>query len=45
MGENVVADKSFAFALKIVSACRYLSSDRKEYVLSKQLLKDRIAGS
>ncbi len=39
MGENVVAEKSFAFALKIVNVYKHLSVVKKEFVLSKQLLK------
>ncbi len=39
MGENVVADKSFAFALKIVNVYKHLSVNKKEFVLSKQLLR------
>lgn len=38
MEKNVVLDKSFAFALRIVKICRYLVNERKEYVLSKELL-------
>jgi len=36
---NVVRDKSFKFALKIIELYRYLCDDKKEYVLSKQLLR------
>lgn len=36
---NVVRDKSFEFAVQIVSCYRILSSERKEFVLSKQLLR------
>jgi four helix bundle protein len=35
---NVIVDKSFSFALKIVSACELLEAHRK-YVISNQLLK------
>lgn len=35
---NVVKDKSFEFACKVVDAYKRLA-DRKEYVLSKQLLR------
>jgi four helix bundle protein len=35
---NVIVDKSFSFAIKIVSACELLDECRK-YVISKQLLK------
>jgi len=37
--ENVIRDKSFEFALKIVDLYKYLYDEKKEYVLSKQLLK------
>ena len=36
--ENPVREKSYAFALQIVEAARMLQQ-RKEYVLSKQLLR------
>lgn len=39
MRENAVADKSFAFAVRIVNLYRYLCETKKEYVLSKQLLR------
>lgn len=39
MKENVVQEKSYAFALRIIRLYRYLCSDRKEYVLAKQILK------
>ncbi|MCX6219993.1 MAG: four helix bundle protein [Bacteroidia bacterium] len=35
---NVIVDKSFSFALKIVAACELLDEHRK-YVISNQLLK------
>ena len=36
---NVVADKSKAFALRIVMLYRFLVEKEKEFVLSKQILK------
>ena len=36
---NPVRDKSYAFALRITRAAYYLINQRKEYVLSKQLLR------
>ena len=36
---NVVRDKSFDFALRIVDLYKYLRYEKKEYVLSKQLLR------
>lgn len=39
MRENVVKNKSFAFAIKVVKLYQFLCSDKKEFVLSKQLLR------
>lgn len=39
MKENVIKNKSFAFALRIVKLYQYLISEKKEFVLSKQLLR------
>ncbi len=39
MKQNVIQDKTYAFAIKIVIACRKLQDDKKEFVLSKQLLR------
>lgn len=43
MRENVVKKKSFAFALRIVKMFQYLQTEKKEYVLSKQLLRSGTA--
>lgn len=43
MKNNVVRDKSFAFALRIVKLSRFLQADKKEYVLSKQVLRSGTA--
>ena len=37
--DNPVKDKSFQFALEIISLYKYLTSEKKEYVLSKQILR------
>ena len=39
MADNVVKEKSFAFAVRIVNLYKYLANEKKEYVLSKQLLR------
>jgi four helix bundle protein len=40
MKENsILQQKSYAFAVRIVKATQYLTSEKKEYVLSKQLLR------
>ena len=36
---NVIKDKSFKFAVRIVKLYTYLKEQKKEYVLSKQLLR------
>lgn len=43
MKKNIVKDKSFSFALRIVKLSRYLQSEKKEYVLSKQVLRSGTA--
>jgi len=37
--DNVLADKSFAFAVRVVKACQYLTTEKSERTLSKQLLR------
>ncbi len=37
--DNILVDKSFLFAIRIVKLYKYLCDERKEYVLSKQLLR------
>ena len=39
MNENVAVEKSFDFAVRIVNLYKYLRSEHKEYVMSKQLLR------
>lgn len=39
MRENVIKNKSFEFAIRIVKLYQYLCNDKKEFVLSKQLLR------
>ena len=39
MGKNLILDKSFEFAVRIVNLNKYLVSDKKEFVLSKQILR------
>ncbi len=38
MENNVVLEKSIAFALRIIKLYRYLVDEKKEFVLSKELL-------
>lgn len=39
MQESIVFGKSKAFALRIIKLYKYLCKEKKEYVLSKQLLR------
>lgn len=39
MKKNIVKDKSFDFAIRIVKLYQYLTTEKNEYVLSKQLLR------
>lgn len=43
MGDNVVKSKSFSFAVRVVKRYQYLCADKKEFVLSKQLLRSGTA--
>ncbi len=40
---SVISMKSYAFAVRIVNAFKYLSTTQKEFVLSKQLLRSGTA--
>ena len=37
--ENNIETKSFRFAVRIVKLCAFLRENKKEYILSKQLLR------
>lgn len=37
--ENIVKNKSFAFAVRVVKLYKFLCEEKKEFVLSKQLLR------
>jgi four helix bundle protein len=37
--DNHIVVKSFDFSVRIVNLCKYLQSEKKEYILSKQLLR------
>ena len=39
MKENIIVDKSKKFAVRIVRLYQYMCSTKKEYILSKQLLR------
>jgi hypothetical protein len=40
MAENIVLEKSYKFALRVVNLYKYLTEVRKEFVISKRLLAD-----
>jgi four helix bundle protein len=37
--KNIVREKSFTFAVMVVELCKMLTEEKREYVISKQLLK------
>ena len=39
MKDNIIEEKSFDFAVRIVKLYQYLTDNKKEYVMSKQLLR------
>ena len=39
MGDSIIYRKAYSFALEIVKLYKYLSTEKREFVLSKQLLK------
>ncbi|HEY4786196.1 MAG TPA: four helix bundle protein [Bacteroidales bacterium] len=41
MKENIIAEKSYRFAIEIIEVYKRLSQDKREFVLSKQLLRSR----
>lgn len=39
MGKNVLKEKSFVFAVRIVKMYSYLAETKREFVISKRLLR------
>ncbi len=39
MKENILKDKSFDFSVRIVKLSQFLNNERKEYVISNQVLR------
>ncbi|MBK2257752.1 four helix bundle protein [Francisella philomiragia] len=39
MKDNLILDKSFNFSIRVVKLYKYLCENKKEYVLSKQLVR------
>lgn len=41
--DNLLHDKSYSFSIRIVNAFKYLTTDKKEFILSKQVLRSGTA--
>ena len=41
--KSIIKDRSFAFAVRVIRLFQYLTETKKEYVLSKQLLRSGTA--
>jgi len=41
--ENVIKEKSYSFALRMIKAYKFLSTEQREFVLSKQMLRSGTA--
>lgn len=41
--KNVLKDKTYAFAIRIVKLTQYLQDEKKEFILSKQILRSGTA--
>ena len=39
MAQSVLADKSIAFAIRVVKCVKYLQNEQKELIMSKQILR------
>ena len=39
MNNSLVYDKAYKFAIRVVNAYKFLTESKKEYILSKQLLR------
>jgi four helix bundle protein len=40
---NIIKEKSYAFALRIIKTYKYLTQEKREFVLSKQILRSGTA--
>lgn len=39
MKSNIIKEKSFNFAVRIINLSKYLVNEKKEFILSKQLIR------
>jgi len=37
--KNIVSNKSFDFAVRMVNLCKFLQKEKNEYIISKQILR------
>ena len=43
MNDNVTKDKTYALALRVIKAYKFLIDEKREFVLSKQMLRSGTA--
>lgn len=43
MSKSIMKEKSFTFSIRVIKIYKYLTETKKEYVLSKQLLRSGTA--
>jgi four helix bundle protein len=43
MSKSILKDKSYAFAIRVVKLSQFLQGEKKEFVLSKQVLRSGTA--
>ena len=36
--KNLLKEKSYKFALRVINLCRYLNEEKREFIISKQIL-------
>lgn len=39
MKDNLIKDKSFRFAVRVINLCKFLVKEHNEYIISKQIFK------
>lgn len=39
MKTNILKERSYAFALRVIKMCRFLAAEQRDFVLSKQVLR------
>jgi len=43
MKENIIKEKSYAFALRVIKAYKFLTQEQREFIISKQMLRSGTA--